>query len=841
MSSINQLSHIYNPANQSDEQLLNGFVIRTKPFQKILRELEASKLRTVSQHFLIEGQRGMGKTSLLLRLRIEIEQNPKLSHLLAVQFAEEQYGIYSLCQLWEHVAEALEDTEGYKTLVDELDYAAERSDYPQECFYILEKHLKQNKQQLVLLLDNVGDILARFSEIETSRLRDLFHASPYIQLIAASVKALEATYQHDQPFYEFFKILTLKGLNKKETHCLLEKLAKNNHQQQQIKVIIKNQDARIETIRRLTGGVPRTIVLLYEIFIDESAGVFEDLEVILDRVSPLYKHRMDDLSTQQQAIINTLALNWDGMTTKEITKKLNNPIFTSKKIASQLNQLEKNGWVESKKPDNTKIKVYLLQERFFNIWYLMRYGRKKNKNQVLWLVRFLQEWCDQKELIRRTKRHIEVAKEGRLHTIGGVYMTNALAPLINDVDLQHEFINTTRNALRPMLGDIDKKVSKSDKELYKLASKAREDKNLNLAIKYYKTLSNKGSSMAMHILALLYETEFKDFDQAIVYYKRAIEKDYVDAMYNLALLYKNKLKDFDQAIVYYKRAIEKGHTDAIYNLALLYDTELKDFDRAIVYYKRAIEKDNAFAINNLALLYETKIKDFDQAIVYYKRAIEKDHDFAMNNLAYLYETELKDFDQAIIYYKRAIEKDDVDAMFNLALLYRNKLKDFDQAIVYYKRAIEKDDAEAMYHLAWLYYTQAIKKEEALSLSKKSYSLKKNIWNTHTLATSLLWNHHYQESIGKIKELLATPDDYQSFMDDITDYFLLLLAKQKTSLAYDLFTEYSDLKQQFKPVYYALMTLLKDAYPKEYLKMGTELEETVQEILQKVEEMAVKYE
>ena len=201
MSSISQLSHIYNPANQTDEQLLNGFVIRSKPFQKIQRELEASTLGSPSQHFLIEAQRGMGKTTLLLRLRIEIEQNPKLSHLLAVQFAEEQYGVFNLCQLWEHVAEALEETIGFESLVDELDAAAEWEDYSQECFYIVEKHLKQNNKQLVLLLDNVGDMLRRFNDLETSRLRDLFHTSTSIQLIAASAKALEVTHQHDQPFY----------------------------------------------------------------------------------------------------------------------------------------------------------------------------------------------------------------------------------------------------------------------------------------------------------------------------------------------------------------------------------------------------------------------------------------------------------------------------------------------------------------------------------------------------------------------------------------------------------------------------------------------------------------
>jgi hypothetical protein len=155
-------------------------------------------------------------------------------------------------------------------------------------------------------------------------------------------------------------------------------------------------------------------------------------------------------------------------------------------------------------------------------------------------------------------------------------------------------------------------------------------------------------------------------------------------------------------------------------------------------------------------------------------------------------------------------------------------------------AIEKDYAGAMYNLAGLYYQQNREKEQCLLLSEKSYSLEKDELNTYILAIAQLWNNHTQASIKSIKELLAYPDFFEKYIDAITDYFLLLLAKQQTQAAYDLFQQFPDLKQQFKPVYYALMTLLKDQYPKEHLKMGSELEETVQEILQQIEEKAERY-
>ena len=69
--------------------------------------------------------------------------------------------------------------------------------------------------------------------------------------------------------------------------------------------------------------MPRTVALLFEIFIDDESGnSFKNLEMLLDRVTPLYKHRMDDLPTKQQEIVNIVALNWDAIGTKEIAEKI---------------------------------------------------------------------------------------------------------------------------------------------------------------------------------------------------------------------------------------------------------------------------------------------------------------------------------------------------------------------------------------------------------------------------------------------------------------------------------------------------------------------------------------
>jgi hypothetical protein len=48
------------------------------------------------------------------------------------------------------------------------------------------------------------------------------------------------------------------------------------------------------------------------------------------------------------------------------------------------------------------------------------------------------------------------------------------------------------------------------------------------------------------------------------------------------------------------------------------------------------------------------------------------------------------------------------------------------------------------------------------------------------------------------------------------------------------------KDRFKLVYYALMSFMKDEYPNEYLKMGGELKDTVEEIIIKIKELGKAY-
>jgi len=436
---------VFNPAMQSSEEIVANFVVRLGEFNELIHALETDRMEKPPQHYLIQGQRGYGKTTLLLRLKIEIIRDADLNAwLIPIMFDEEQYHIRSLAGLWEEVIRILEEEdEAFAGLPAEIEALYDMSDPEGEIYRLLISALKEKKKKLVLLLDNFGDMIGKFTRKENQRLREVLITSDDIRLIGASSTVLEFYYNYKEPFFDFFKVITLDELNREETISLLAKLGET-YKADEIDKIIEEQPQRIDALRRLTGGVPRTILLLFEIFVDDADGnSVKDLEMALDKVTPLYKHRLDNLSAQQQVIIDAIAQNWDAVSTKEIAAKVRMP---SKAVSAQLNQLEKNQLIR-KISTSTKNHLYQISERFFNIYYLMRLGRKKSKNRVLWLVRFFEICCTEEDLRLRTQKHIQAIREARLYDKHAYMISQALSETTISLELQSEQKKNRERAL----------------------------------------------------------------------------------------------------------------------------------------------------------------------------------------------------------------------------------------------------------------------------------------------------------------------------------------------------------------------------------------------------------
>ncbi len=442
MLPINYSRYKYTPDEMPQVEFLERFVVRTDIFEDIFKDIQTSDYTVANQHYIIIGQRGQGKTTLLRKLQIEVENDKKLSKfLLPVKFAEEQYQIRSLSRLWEEVADYLQSLheEKFPHILDDMEEHFDDEDYELKAFSYLESALKKKKIKLLLLIDNIDELIGKLNEKEQRRLREILLESSSFRIVGGSTKMLEQHYDYGKPFYEFFKIIKLKGFTKEESIAFLRSIGKGE-QKEKMENLIETNPARIETLRQLTGGVPRTLVMLFDIFLDEDGNAFDDLLKVLDEATPLYKHRLDELPAQLQEIVHTIAINWDGMYTADIAKKTR---LSTKVISAQLGKLEKYDIIESEQAG--KNKIYKIKERDFNIWYLMRFGRKKERQRVEWLVRFLESWCTQEELNERAENLIVKIQKGKLSDSYIYHMTEALTGTTDIcVDISDKLIKTAQ-------------------------------------------------------------------------------------------------------------------------------------------------------------------------------------------------------------------------------------------------------------------------------------------------------------------------------------------------------------------------------------------------------------
>ena len=64
--------NLYNPGRMTDAEIVAAFIARRSQFDRIVADLAAESATSRAQHHLIVGQRGMGKTTLLVRLAAEL-------------------------------------------------------------------------------------------------------------------------------------------------------------------------------------------------------------------------------------------------------------------------------------------------------------------------------------------------------------------------------------------------------------------------------------------------------------------------------------------------------------------------------------------------------------------------------------------------------------------------------------------------------------------------------------------------------------------------------------------------------------------------------------------------
>lgn len=586
MENNNTKSHsvlLYNTQNIDAQLLKAGFSIRKKEYQRIWKDIQKGSMAKPETHYLIQGVRGAGKTTLLSRLAYEVAEDKKLSKwLIPILLNEEEYGILSLFTFWLRIAEKLaeQDAKRYTELFEQVSKLNESAEMAWE---LIQNHLDNNQQKIIVFVDNLGELFKDFDEIEHAQLREVLSLHPQIRLIGGSSQLLEAHFDGEAPFYQFFKLVNLKPINEAEMHELLRSLAQQTNQEaiKTIEEVINKHPERIEAVRRLTDGVPRTVVLLFQIIMEgakESSYAY--LEETIDKTTPLYKHRMDDLSRQQKAIVHTIAMNWDAMSTKEIAEQTRLP---SKTVSAQLVKLQQQQIVD-KIETNTKNHLYIVKERFFNIWYLMRYGNQTDKRRVLWLTRFLESWCDEREL---SERFVNAAFniENNQINVSDVYFNALLASKKIDSEIKKSIIDSMKFEAKVGIIDYqDSEYRSIELPLREFVNKYEIEKAYQLLEDNFNKLTIRDYLFNLHTLFLANPEKFIPEVYGLKLFKKTNFAP-LEASYLLSIVFNNNFYEYKKVFytilseVIKNVDIELGRIAIVhsYSIYALWNNDLESF------------------------------------------------------------------------------------------------------------------------------------------------------------------------------------------------------------------------------------------------------------------------
>ena len=388
----------YNPAFLTDDQLIANFVIRKADLDLLLQTIRDNTADS-NQHVLVLGPRGMGKTTLALRVVAEVRRDAELcERWCPIVFSEESYSVNSVGAFWLealfHLAIAtnnqpLKDT--HEELLKEPDDKRLRD----RALAQLLDFADSQKKRLLLVVENfnmlVGDQMSAAGAWE---LRHTLLNEPRLMLLATATTQPEDLSRQDKALYELLKPHELKTLTLDETVALWAAQTGKSPSPNGIK-----------PLHILTGGNPRLLSILSSFAATLSLReVMDNLLGLVDDHTDYFKSHIESLPATERRVYTTLADLWDPSTAQTVAQ---NTRLSINMASALLARLVARGFVVIAAKEG-RSKWYQVAERLYNVYYLLR-RRGSCEERIQAVVRFMTSYYATDELCDVVHRMAEEA------------------------------------------------------------------------------------------------------------------------------------------------------------------------------------------------------------------------------------------------------------------------------------------------------------------------------------------------------------------------------------------------------------------------------------------------
>ena len=383
----------YNPGFHTDDELRAMFCVRASEFESLLETLRDNTGES-NQHAIVVGPKGSGKTSLLLRVALEVRSDPELSsRLYPIVFAEESYPVSTCGEFWLECLSRLVDQEPSRAGEPDLrrtveDVRRERDDrvLRERCLGALLDFAERQGKRLVLHVENLNMLFSDMMDPDAEWcLRKTLQNEPQIMMLGSATSRFGEIDRPDRALYDLFRVLTLRPLDRKESSVLCETVSGR-----------ALDDGVVRRLQILTGGSPRLLTIMARFGAARSFRTLSsDLLDLVDEHTAYFKSHLESLPAQERRVYLALAELWKPATAREVGERAR---METSKCSAQLRRLMGRG-VVSDAGGTGRRKLYYVSERLYNIYYLLRRSRGTD-SLVGALVRFMDAYYSREALER---------------------------------------------------------------------------------------------------------------------------------------------------------------------------------------------------------------------------------------------------------------------------------------------------------------------------------------------------------------------------------------------------------------------------------------------------------
>ena len=432
----------FNPGTfQSDEQVIEQFVVRKHELDIVLEVLRGNIDSPSCQHVLVVAPRGRGKTMLLTRVAAELNTNHEFSEsLLPVRFMEESHEIFNLADFWLDTLFYLarESTKHDPELAEELQkaHADLTNRWHEETLAdraraaVLEAADRLGKK-LVLMVENLQALCGNVDKHFGWKLRGSLQSEPQIILLATATSRFEGLDDAEQPFFELFRIVALEPLATEECRRLWQVVSGDAVSEREIR-----------PLEILTGGSPRLLVIVAEFARHRSLRqLMEELVVLIDEHTEYFRGHLEVLAKGERRVYISVIDLWQPSSTGEVAARARMDV---RAVSTLLGRLVERGAVIVE--GSGKKRRYAAAERLYSIYYKLR--RERDEAAVVAnLIRFMVAFYGMSELYRMSGRltseeaEAQVIREGTEYPATMEAFRSAYAAFLpNDEITMHEVL-----------------------------------------------------------------------------------------------------------------------------------------------------------------------------------------------------------------------------------------------------------------------------------------------------------------------------------------------------------------------------------------------------------------